>query len=71
MTKKTYNVTIEQPMIFSVTVEAEDIEQAEEMAIEIWNNKPIEAEGWDYGTDAQIQAEAEDGSDCSDWHDLD
>lgn len=68
---KKYNVTIEQPMIFCVEIEAENIEEAEDKAKEIWDNCPIQtSHNWDYGTDAQINVEADDDSESTDWHDL-
>jgi len=72
---KKYNVSIEQPMVFSIEVEAETIEQAEAKAIEQWNKYPITTdENWDYGTDAQIMTEgtelneADEPLEVTDWH---
>lgn len=69
MTKK-YNVSIEQPMCVTVEIEAEDIDQALEIAKEKWNNEEIIMTADDYGTEPQIMAQSEDGSETTDWNDF-
>lgn len=65
---KKYNITIEQPCIISFEIDAEDIETAIEIAKEKYEN--ASKEELEFGTDAQIMAEADDGSDSVDWADL-
>lgn len=67
---KKFNVSIEQPMCKTWEVEAEDIDQAMEIAKENWNNETFVIGPDDIGTDAQIMAEAIDGNDSTEWSDL-
>lgn len=67
---KKYNVSIEQPMCKTWEIEAESLEQAEEIATEKYNNEEFIITNDDLGTDAQIQVEAQDESESTDWHDM-
>jgi len=68
MTK--YNVSIEQPMCATFEVEAENIDQAIEIATQKYNNEEFVITNDDIGTDAQIMAESEDGTEVTEWSDL-
>jgi len=70
MTK--YNISIEQPMLITFEVESETIEKALELAkVKFNTNTPEEnLKDADFGTDAQIQAESEDGTEVTEWSDL-
>jgi hypothetical protein len=70
MTKKIYNVSIEQPLCRSWEIEAETIDEAIELATQRYNAGEYVLTGDDIGTDAQIMAGAEDGSETTDWSDL-
>jgi len=69
---KKYNITIEQPLILSIEIEAKNIENALKKASKIYNKMPkIKlSENWNYGTDAQIMAESEDETESTEWDDL-
>jgi hypothetical protein len=67
---KKYNVTIEQPMAKTFEVEADSIEQAEEIAKEKYNSGEFVIGSDDFGTDAQVQTASADDSEIGDWHDL-
>lgn len=67
---KKYNVSIEQPLCKTFEVEAENIDQALDIAREKYNSGEFVLTNDDIGTDAQIQASAEDESESTDWHDL-
>ena len=54
---KKYIVTIEQPMVRSTEIEAENIEQAIDKARGMYNRGEIIITGDDIGTDAQVMAE--------------
>ena len=65
-----FNVTIEQPLCKTFEVEAKDIDEALEIGRKNWHNETFVLNNDDIGTDAQIMAEAEDGSECVDWSNL-
>jgi len=65
MEKKKYTVTIEQPCIIIFEVEAKNIEEALEIGKEKW--EMVDKNDLEFGTDAQMMAEAEDGSESTDW----
>lgn len=65
-----FNVSIEQPLCKTFEVEANDIDEALEIARGKYNNEEFVLTSDDLGTDAQIMAEAEDGSESTEWHDL-
>lgn len=65
---KKYTVTIEQPCIISFEIEAGDIDEAMEIAKEKYET--VDKEQLEFGTDAQIMAEAEDGTDSTEWTNL-
>ena len=65
---KKYNITIEQPCIISLEIEADNIEQAEAIAVKKWNT--VDKNDLEFGTEAQIQIESDDGTDSTDWHNL-
>lgn len=67
---KKYNVSIEQPLCKTFEVEAEDIDQALDIAREKYNSGEFVLTNDDIGTDAQIKASAEDESESTDWDDL-
>jgi hypothetical protein len=67
---KKYNVTIEQPMVKTFEVEADSIEQAEDIARTKYNAGEFVIGSDDFGTDAQVQTVSEDETEISDWHDL-
>lgn len=67
-----FNVTIEQPMIVSFTIEAKDEEEAHTKGRELFEameNSKFRDHA-DFGTDAQIQIESEDGKLSTEWTDL-
>lgn len=65
-----FNVTIEQPMLASFTIEAKDEEQAHEIAkFEAMDNETFRREA-EFGTDAQIQIESANGEVLTEWTDL-
>lgn len=68
--KYKYNVSIEQPMCKTFEVEAENAEQAIEIATAKYNDGEFVIGPDDIGTDAQIMAEREDGSDSVEWSDM-
>lgn len=65
---KKYNVSIEQPMCKTWEVEAESMEEAEEIAKEKYNSGEWVITNDNIGTDAQIMVEGTEES--TDWHDL-
>lgn len=69
-----FNVTIEQPMLASFTIEAKDEEQAHEIAkakFEAMDNETFRREAeFGFGTDAQIQIESANGEVLTEWTDL-
>ncbi len=68
---KTYNVSIEQPMCKTVAIEAENIDEALEIARKQYNDGLIVITNDDLGTDAQIMAQEEGGDEEStEWTDL-
>jgi len=69
MTKK-YNVTIEQPLVKTWTIEARDEEEAHNIAREKYNKGEFILTGDDVGTDAQVQISSEDGKLVTEWFDL-
>ncbi len=77
MAKKIYNVSIEQPMCKTWEVEADTLEEAEEIAIEKYREGEFVIGADDYGTDAQIMVESEErdelevgAKESTDWHDF-
>lgn len=66
MSKK-FNVSIEQPMVKTWTVEAENIDEAMEIAKKNWNDGTFVIGPDDIGTDAQMMAESEDGTESTEW----
>lgn len=66
MSKK-FNVSIEQPMVKTWTVEAENIDEAMEIAKKNWNDGTFVIGPDDIGTDAQMMAEPEDGTESTEW----
>lgn len=70
MEKKKYNVSIEQPMCKTFEVEAENIDEALEIARTKYNAGEFVIGPDDTGTDAQAMAEAQDGSESTEWSDL-
>lgn len=67
---KKYNVSIEQPLCKTWEIEAENIDEALEIAREKYNKEEFILTSEDLGTDAQIQAESEDGEESTEWDDL-
>ncbi len=67
---KKYNVTIEQPCIRSYEIEAVDIDEAMALATELYESTKQVFREDEFGTDAQIQASAEDDSESTEWTDL-
>jgi len=69
---KKYNVSIDQPLCKTWEVEAESIDQALEIARDKYmkGDDGFVMDADDTGTDAQIMASAEDGSESTDWDDL-
>lgn len=65
MTK--YNVSIEEKLVKTFEVDADDIEQAREIAIEKYNNEEFVLTADDKGTDAEMQIESEDGTESTEW----
>lgn len=69
---KKYNVSIEQPMCktFEFEVEAENIDEALEIATQKYNAGEFIIGADDIGTDAQIMASADDESESTEWTDM-
>jgi len=67
---KIYNISIEQPLCKTFPVEAENIDEAIDIAREKYNNEEFVLDSDDIGTDAQIMAQSEDGEESTEWEDL-
>jgi len=75
--KKYFNVTIEQPLVKTWTIEAKDAEDAQRIAQEKYSSEEWVLTGDDYGTDAQcsimeVDEEGDEKIDGEqvDWTDL-
>lgn len=64
---KKYTVFIEEKLCKGTEIEAENIDDAMEKAKEMYRNEEIVLDSEDAGTDAEIMAESEDGTESTDW----
>ena len=67
---KIFEVSIEQPMVKTWEVLAHDVDEAIEIARAKYNSGEFVIGSDDIGTDAQVMAEAIDGSESTEWSDL-
>lgn len=67
-----YHLTIEQPMTLTMTIVADDIGQAQEIAARLFNqmDRADFDKQADFGTEAQCMIESEDGTEITGWNDL-
>ena len=63
-----YFVTIEQPCILSLEIEADTIDNALAIAKEKYEH--LDKNTLELGTDALVMAESEDGNEVTDWNEL-
>lgn len=64
---KKYTVFIEEKLCKGTEIEAENIDDAMEKAKEMYRNEEIVLDANDMGTDAEMMAESEDGTESTDW----